>query len=299
MRRSDQPGRTTNVNSGGLTTSFLGFRGTEDIGGGMRAAFVLESFLQVDTGLAGRTTADPFFSRNSYVGFAGDFGQITLGRQTNPMYSSTGTFNPFLASANLSPILLQVWSANYNRAVVGDTVWDNTIQYSIPNLAGFSGSVTYGLGEVASHNRVRNFNLTANYSAGPFAAAVSVQQVKTGPGFVAAMGAQNAAMVGANYDLGFAKIYGQYFKTDTRDSNLDTKTAQLGTAVPVRSGNLMMSIAHTQRDAPGLDTSRSTAGVGYDYFLSKRTDLYAVALRDKLTGFSASTSLALGVRHRF
>ncbi len=215
------------------------------------------------------------------------------------MYAATGAFNPFLASANLSPVLLQVWSANYNRAVIGDTVWDNTIQYSTPSLGGFSGSATYGLGEVASNNGIRNLNLTANYTAGPFAAAVSAQQVKVGPGFVAAMGAQNAAMAGASYDLGVAKVYGQYFWTDTRDTSLKTKTAQIGAGIPLGNGNVMASIAHTQRDAPGIDTSRSTAGLGYDHFLSKRTDLYAVALRDKLTGFSSSTSLALGVRHRF
>jgi predicted porin len=299
MRRSDQPGRTTAINSGGMTTSFLGFRGSEDLGGGARAFFVLESFLQVDTGLAGRTTADPFFSRNSFVGLSNAYGQVTLGRQTNPMYVATGAFNPFQASANLSPVLLHVWSANYNRTVVGDTVWDNSVQYATPGMAGFTGSATYGFGEVADNNGVRNANLTANYTSGPFAAAVSGQQVKVGPGLTAAMGSEKAVMAGASYDLQWLKLYGQYFHTDTRGTALKTKTGQIGVAVPVGTGNIMASVAHTRRDAPNVDAKRTTTGLGYDHFLSKRTDLYAVYLQDKLTGFSSTGSLALGVRHRF
>ena len=299
MRRSDQPGRTTAINSGGLTTSFIGFRGTEDLGGGAKAVFVLESFLQVDTGLAGRTTADPFFSRNAYVGLANQLGQVTLGRQTNPMYVATGAFNPFQASANLSPVLLHVWSANYNRTIVGDTVWDNSVQYASPNLGGFTGSATYAFGEAANTNGIRNINLTANYASGPFAAAISGQQVKVGPGLTAGMVSEKAAMVGLSYDLQVAKLYGQYFRTDTEGTSLKTKTAQVGVGVPLGNGNVMASVTQTRRDAPSIDSTRTTAGIGYDYFLSKRTDIYSVVLRDKLTGFSSASSLALGIRHRF
>ncbi len=78
-----------------------------------------------------------------------------------------------------------------------------------------------------------------------------------------------------------------------------TTTGQIGVAVPLGGGNVMASVAHTRRDAPNVDATRTTAALGYDYFLSKRTDLYAVVLHDKLTGFSGSGSVALGVRHRF
>lgn len=112
LRRSDQAGRTTALNSGGMTTSYFGIRGNEDLGNGARAFFVLESFFQVDSGITGRTSADPFFSRNSFVGLSNSYGAVTLGRQTNPMFVATGNFNPFGLSANLAPVMLQVWSAN-------------------------------------------------------------------------------------------------------------------------------------------------------------------------------------------
>ena len=299
MRRSDSPGPTTVLNSGGMTTSYWGVRGTEDLGGGLSAFFTLESFFQVDTGTSGRTAADPLFSRNAFVGLGGRYGQLGLGRQTNPMFTVTGTFNPFGVSANLSPVMLQIWSANYNRAVLGDSVWNNAVQYSSPAFAGFRASATYGLGEVANDAGVHNLNATLNYDNGPFAAVVSAQQGEYGPGFTTTITRQDARMAGLSYDFDFVKVFGQYFHTDTPDIRTKTRTGQLGFAVPVGPGRIMATVARTERDAAGTDTSRTTTGLGYDHFLSKRTDLYAVYLLDKLTSFDRQSSVALGVRHRF
>lgn len=299
LRRSDQAGRTTVLNSGGMTTSYWGVRGTEDLGGGLQSFFALESFLQADSGLPGRTSSDPYFSRNSYVGLGGAYGQVSLGRQTNALYAATGNFNPFLASANLSPVMLQVWNTGYNRAVLGDSVWDNTIQYASPEAAGFRVSAAYGLGEVANRAGERNVNLTLNYTKGPFAAVVSAQQVKVGPGLSARIATQKAQMAGLSYDFDVVKVYGQYFHTDTPGIQARTRTTQLGLAVPVGAGRVMASVSRTLRDMPIADSRRTTGAVGYDYFLSKRTDLYAVYLSDKLTGFGRAANVALGVRHRF
>ena len=299
MRRSDSPGRTTVLNSGGMTTSYWGVRGSEDLGGGLNAFFTLESFFQTDTGTLGRTTADPFFSRNAYVGLGGRYGQLSLGRQTNPMFTVTGTFNPFGVSANLSPVMLQIWSANYNRAVLGDSVWNNAIQYNSPKLAGFGVSATYGLGEVTDQGGVHNFNMTLNYEQGQFAAVVAAQKADYGPGFTSAITTQDAQMFGLSYDFEAVKLFGQYFHTDTPDIRSTTRTGQLGLAVPVGPGRIMATVARTERDAAGAETVRTTTGLGYDHYLSKRTDLYAVYLLDKLTSFDRQSSLALGVRHRF
>lgn len=299
LRRSDQAGRTTALNSGGLTTSYFGFRGSEDLGAGARAFFVLESFFQVDSGTMGRTSADPFFSRNSFVGLSNAYGAVTLGRQTNPLFVATGNFNPFGLSANLAPIMLQVWSANYNRTVLGDSVWNNSVQYATPNIAGLTASATYGFSEQVDTTGGRNFNLTVNYANGPFSAVVSGQQVKYGPGLVAPIGSEKAYMGGLSYDLAIAKLFGQYFRTETPDISLTTKTAQLGVSAPLAGGTLMASVAHTSRDTPTVDASRTTSALGYNYFLSKRTDVYTVYLSDRLSRFSRQNSLTFGVRHRF
>jgi len=106
-------------------------------------------------------------------------------------------------------------------------------------------------------------------------------------------------MAGLSYDFEAVKLYGQYFHTDTPDIRTTTRTTQLGLAVPVGVGRIMASVAQTRRDMPITDTSRTTAALGYDHYLSKRTDLYAVYLSDRLTGYERRGSLVLGMRHRF
>jgi len=81
---------------GGLSTSFWGFRGTEDLGGGYSTFFVLESYFQPQNGTYVAFTGDSFFSRNSYLGIAMPHGSIRAGRLTTPLYIST--LNPFFNS---------------------------------------------------------------------------------------------------------------------------------------------------------------------------------------------------------
>ncbi|XAH22881.1 porin [Xylophilus sp. GW821-FHT01B05] len=300
LRRSDQTGRTTVVNSGGMNTAFWGVRGSEDLGGGLKALFMLESFFQTDTGVYGRNATDPFFSKNSWVGLGGDFGQVAAGRQTNPLFLATGAFNPFGGSLQFSPVMLQTWQPTYNRSVLGDSVWDNTLQYSSPTVAGLRANLVYGFGEVQDRAGVRNLNLTVNYERGPFAAVVSAQQAKTGPGFTTAIGRQNAALVGASYDFKAVQLYGQLLRSRTPDIQTTADTLQLGAAVPVGAGRIMASASRTTREVQGAgDTHRTTWAAGYDYNLSKRTDIYAIYLRDQLTGYAGAGSLGAGIRHRF
>ncbi len=300
MRRSDQPARTSAVNSNGMTTAYWGLGGTEDLGGGLKARFALESFFQSDTGSNGRNATDPFFSRNAWVGLAGGFGQVSVGRQTNPLFVASGAFDPFGGSLQFSPVMLQTWQVTYNRAVLGDSVWDNTLQYASPTVGGLRARALYGFGEAAGKGGKHNLNLSVNYAHGPFAAVVSVQRVQTGPGLSAAITRQSAVMAGGSYDLGAAQLYAQWLRARTPDLHTDTDTVQLGAAVPVGAGRLMASVARTTRDIPtATDTRRTTWAVGYDHKLSKRTDLYAIYLRDQLTGYRGAGSVGAGVRHRF
>jgi len=82
---------------------------------------------------------------------------------------------------------------------------------------------------------------------------------------------------------------------------LKDRTVQLGTSIPLGQGAILASWANTKRDgaAIGQDLKRNTASFGYDYNLSKRTDVYAVYMYDKITQQNTGNSLALGIRHRF
>ena len=81
------------VDSGNMTTSFIGFQGKEDLGDGLSAIWKLEGFVRVDSGASGRFAGDTFFSRNAYVGLQGKLGTVTVGRNTTPLFVSTLIFN--------------------------------------------------------------------------------------------------------------------------------------------------------------------------------------------------------------
>src|SRR4051812_9028926 len=76
--------RSWQLDSGNLQRSFLGLRGSEDLGGGLRAVFRLESYLRVDVGAAGRNEGDVFWAREASVGLSGSFGTTVLGRTPSP-----------------------------------------------------------------------------------------------------------------------------------------------------------------------------------------------------------------------
>jgi len=302
MRRSDQPARTAVVNSNGMTTSYWGLRGSEDLGAGLQARFALESFFQTDTGANGRSSADPFLSRNAWVGLAGGFGQVSAGRQTNRLFATSGQFDPFGGSLQFSPVMLQTWQAAYDRVVLGDSVWNNALQYSSPTLGGLRAEAVYGFGEQAGRGGQNNKSLTVHYAQGPFAAALAAQSVRYGPGLDGtAIGRQTAVLAAASYDAGAAKLYGQWLRARTPDLGMAADMAQLGVAMPVgAAGRVMASVARTQRDLAAAAGSRRAAwALGYDHQLSRRTDLYAVYLSDRVTGHAAAGSVGAGIRHRF
>src|SRR5450830_1251655 len=128
IKRSDQTDATAVVNGGGTATSFWGIRDTEDLGGGLKALFVMESFFQSDTGALGRNNTDPFFSKDSFLGLSGDLGQLTFGRHTLPFHNALIANNPFAGSLQFAPVMLQTWLPTYGRNVLGDSKWDNSVQ---------------------------------------------------------------------------------------------------------------------------------------------------------------------------
>jgi len=299
MERSGGPAAVTQIGHGGLTTSFWGLRGSEELGGGVKAIFALDSFFQTDTGAQGRNATDPLFSRNAWVGVEGGFGKLTLGRQTNPTYINMGLLSPLGNSVVFSPLTLHSFVAGYNGALVGDTVWSNAVQYATPRIKGIVANVIYGLGETPGSTGTGNLGLHANYVNGAFTAAVSAQRFRVP--VTAPITQQKGYLLGAAYDFKLVKLYGSLAGSEAGGTVNDTRTRDIGLRVPVTaSGAVLAEFARTKRTRAALpENVRKTASLGYDYFLSKRTDLYAVMLRDEQTGFDAANSLALGIRHTF
>jgi len=297
--------------SGNMATSFLGFSGKEDLGGTLKAKFAIETFLRADTGDSGRFGGDVFWARAAWVGLQGDFGSTTLGRTTNQFFVSTLIFNAFGDSFGYSPSIRQVLTPSSVHSqmlpFLGDTGWSNSILYSSPNMGGFSVNLQGALGEGAAANKGRNVGGNLLYFGGPFAATVAVQQVKQGLTFAPAIvttgfDAQDSVQVGASYDLSVVKLFGQYSQVKTK-ATVETKSTiyGIGASAPLGAGKLLAQYGNAKNDFGGTKAEiiSKTLTVGYDYNLSKSTDIYALVMNDKLTNLDAGNTIALGLKVKF
>jgi predicted porin len=293
----------TELRNSGYNSSRLGFRGTEDLGGGLAASFWLEAPITNDDGATGVST----FARRSTVSLSGGFGEVRLGRDYTPTFWNDTVFDPFgtngvgtnlISTANSSFI-----GSSYVRA-------SNTVGYFLPpNLGGFYGQVMYGFHEktkydpgvvtpdVADNSRTgRYVGGRFGYANGPLDVAASYGNSTIGDEFFA--GTTTSAKifnVGASYDFGVVKLFGEVsrvkneidvdtpFFSGTFNNDVDLNGYLLGVTVPVGAGLIRASYSHVKYDlnVPSLidDPKANKLAIGYVHNLSKRTALYATVAR--------------------
>jgi len=289
---------TQQLDNGNLQRSFIGVRGSEDLGGGLRAVYRVESYLRVDTGESGRSAGDAFWGREASVGLSGSFGTTVLGRTPTPLWLATISFNPFGESVGFSPAVRQY----FGGAMLGDTRWNNSISYT--NNARDPLRVVFSANNdetTPGESNGHNLGLSVAYLTGPFAVSIVGEMVRNSaqplpPGF----DRQSVLQAAASYDFQFLRVYGQIgrIKTEaTEDSR--TTSYQLGAAVPFGTSLILAAYGRQHVSAPTKATTNQIASLAYDYFLSKSTDIYIAALYEKLSFVSSGNSIAGGVRLKF
>lgn len=317
--------RSSRVDSGGMTTSQLNFSGVEDLGGGLKAEFALGMFLRADSGDAGRFTGDAFFGRAGYVGLSGRLGTLRLGRQSTGNFINFIRTNSFADSATFGPTFVHTWisaiaqGAQFtsggapasNRTLTGvlgttDSAWNNAVGYITPNLGGVTATVQWAPSETAGVGARKG--LSAFYAAGPLNLGLATERM--GKAAVPASGPAAAALneqvtwhLSGAYAFAFGRISAGYLATQRDFATVvddRVRTWHLGASIPVGAGAVLIQAA-TTRQAPdtGATVRRTTTSVAYDHHLSKRTDVYAVAMHDRLIGNASGNSVGLGLRHRF
>jgi len=278
------------ADSGKMSTSFYGFRGVEDLGGGLAATFNLEGFLRADIGASGRSNTDNYWARAANVGLTSkEWGTLRVGRNTTTLFLTTLSFNPFGDSFGYSPSIRHIFTSN---TVTGDSGWSDSVLYTTPSMGGFTASAFVAAGEGQGG---RNVAATGTYLNGPFGAALVYQEVKKDGG---ATPVDDTTVWSANgsYDFGVVKLFAQYADASNDTKRIDYKIYEAGVAIPIGMGKLL---AQYGQISPSAGAGRKTWTVGYDYFLSKRTDVYAMAMSDKITGLAGGNSFSVGMRHRF
>lgn len=321
---SGEASRRTVINSGGMSTSWFGFSGSETLGSGLKAEFAINGFFQADTGASGRFGGDNLFSRDAFVAISGEQGRLTLGRTSAPTFLPAVLFNPFGDSFQFSPLILHTYVPTGNFAARkwvqttgADSGWSNQVQYSTPEFNGFQFNVYYQPGEALNNNN-RNVGMNGYYNNGPLGLTMSLYKMQvsnpnggaavldatTAPVNYASIDRQRGVFVGARYDARVVTWFATWRDNDAdavSGKQMHDRSYSLGATVRAGAGAFLAGYADTRRDGSLLasDLKRTTTSLGYDYALSKRTDWYSVLMCDKITAASRATSYATGVRHRF
>lgn len=265
------------VGSGGVSTSRLGFKGTEDLGGGLKAHFNFEQKLDLTNGGTNAKT----FNRQANVGFSGGFGTVKLGRSFNAMDDVFGAANSGFDSALSANA---VWLNGITGAA------DAQLYYATPEFAGFTAAMSTQLngnkGTADGNGRISSFNVA--YANGPIGAAVGYEDDESG---------QEGLMVNGSYDLGVAKLLGSYFTTKP-EVGARTNSYQIGADVPLSSA-LTLSVGYANSKVKGGEADTGF-GVAAAYSLSKRTSVYGgVRAESRKSGAADGDFFAVGVRHAF
>lgn len=283
---SERGGVNGNVNkldSGIGSASRLGFKGTEDLGSGLSALFLLESGFSVDNGQ--QDVSGTLFNRQAYVGLSSKTtGTLTLGRQYTPIYNTLSKVaDPFQVG----------YAGSAKNLFPSNTRTSNTVLYTSPSYNGFDGDVAYTFGENAESNKIgRKIGASVGYANGPLNARVAYNNTSNETALTS-IGSGRNYLAAANYDFAVAKAYVAYgvnkgvnstirnngtvnaYSNPSAAFSTDSTTALIGTTVPMgAAGTFMASYIHVN-DKGVANADANQFALGYSYALSKRTSTYA------------------------
>ena len=300
------------LSSGEWSGSRIGFRGREDLGGGLFAGFHLEAGFDSDSGVGKSTSENNVtkaggdgigFNRRATISLMGSWGELRLGRDKNPLYDGFNDFDPFGGDTVAAAYMWQAGREMYNNTTAVKRV-SNSIGYLLPKgLGGFYGRAMVATGENSDPSNLNATTNTAykgdgddagfyagydNNGKGPFTAGVSYGKTQYGYNIAKTKGGNLTNwQLGATYDFGVVKLWGLYSNDTVGQSvahkELNGNGWSLGLTAPMGSGNLAASYSTYKWDAGYTQAGKpfytgtpngDKYSVGYFYSMSKRTWLY-------------------------
>ena len=292
-------GEKSQMQSNYKETSMLGLRGTEDLGGGLKATFNFEQGINTETGgLTGGATGA--WNRAAWVGLGGGFGEFQMGRMTTPQNRTMGVFDLNGSANNTSALKNLGLDADGS---FGGSRANSQFQYTSPNFGGFQARAAMvakadkpepGVG--AADTRKSSYQLAASYKNGPLTVGGVVQsKMAEGPNN------RTGYALGARYDFPSVMVSALYTQDESRSTG---KGFGFGVAVPVGAMVVGAQVARVT-DNPNPAREDATAYELFaNYNLSKRTMLYAAyggldSAAKVAKGTTGSNTFGLGVVHRF
>jgi predicted porin len=301
----------------------LGFKGTEELGSGLKAIFQLEIRYEPDTGTieTGGAIQRPLFQGQSRVGLTGGFGTFRIGRGLTAFQESSIAFEPFHGIPTPQGFQADIHVAGYTSDPLGlpgnsANRFSNAVFYNSPEYRGFQLNTTIGSresnGALAVIGRgtaaVPQYAANAAALANPYSISLTY---KNGPGALMLANERNAVESTVTSFAGYVmvmpvtKLMFSITRQDqehTRLLNHETKAWVIGANHTIGAGKILAGVG--QKHTDGL-TKVKQYSLGYEYSLSKRTYVYADISNKKgapVVAPSTSTSIntyAVGVNHSF
>jgi predicted porin len=288
------------LDSGIQSGSRLGFKGTEDLGSGLKALFQLETGIAMDAG--NFTQKNTAFGRQSWVGLGGNFGMVSLGRQYQSTFTALDEVDPFGSGL----------AGNSGNLFTSAARNNNMIRYAAPEMGGFTGELEYGFGEQAGNTHAaRTLGGSFGYGNGPALVKLSYER-ENNP---LDTGTARFTQLTGSYDFSVVKLALAYRKdrSDATAVDVNADNYLIGVTAPFGANAVMASyMRHKDKSNPvaGPQDANQVA-VGYTYALSKRTNFYssyarinnsngaAFVVGNAVNGGSNDKAFNVGVRHKF
>jgi predicted porin len=289
--------RQTGIDNGsnvGLTGSRWGMRGTEDLGGGLKAGFKIENRFSIDTGAQ---TGPVLFNGETFVNLSGGFGTVKLGR----MFSSFDDLRAIAVSKNVFDAAWTPVGDAYGVGISGYTVRTaNAFKYESNSFGGFSGAFGHSFGENkalgVSASSVTDAHI--KYSNGPLAIGFGLQNEK--PLGSGAKTKHNA--ISAAYDLGVVALSGGI--NNSKVGGTKDRDFSFGVEMPLGAAAISLGYANGKSKTAGATSKGSGFGLAATYAMSKRTKLYTGFKSTNVKNPAGVKTLdndlfSVGVRHDF
>jgi predicted porin len=264
----------TLLGSGIAAGSRLGFRGVEDLGGGLAATFVLEMGYNIDTGVSGQGA---LFGRQAWVGLQkAGLAAVMLGRQYTPLFNTVNAIDPF-GGASMA-------GSGNNMLAEGGIRMNNTVKLATVGTGPLVAEVAYGFGETPGDSSAnRNMGAMLGYKSGPLDVRFGYHRNNNADG----TDSGRSAMVGGTYDFNVVKAHigmqsnkGLVIINGRSIAGTDTRDLIVGATVPLGVNSLLVSYTRKD-DRSAADGDAQQLALGISHRLSKRTDLYASIARIK------------------
>ena len=257
LEDTDAPGekRRTVINSGNQSSSRFGFRGTEDLGNGLKAMFNIEAGVALDTGAADSA----LFGRRAVVGLQGGFGQLTVGREYSPIASvaaATDVFGQGFYGSNLS-------SFTANRLT---RRLSNSVNFRSVPMGGFSLLAAWSAGERTNEPSGDLSGVALEYANGPFYLGAGYHRLER-----ITFHHDTEMVFGAGYKLGNFDFKANYLSADQAGSNNEYEQVNVGAAFTAGVNKFFVNL---QRNEIETGARGNAWAIAATHSLSKRTNLY-------------------------